>query len=222
MAAVGLLLVAVPAAQATLAAAATFDEKVDNAASIILGRCIKTESRMDPTGRWILTFSTFQIEKSLKGTPATQITIVTPGGQIGGTHQDTIGIPQFREGDENVLFVKSSRLGPTVLYFDQGAYDVMTDEHGEKIIAPVQSTLVKIDTQRGIAVPAEGPRTLKAFQQDIDASLAASRQRHMQYEIVQPKPRKQASISSTLARYKFLIAIAVLGAAIARWQLLRR
>src|SRR5207249_9872727 len=117
MAAVALLLVAVRAAQATLAAAATFAEKVDNAASIILGRCIKTESRMDPTGRWILTFSTFQIEKSLKGTPATQITIVTPGGQIGGTHQDTIGIPQFREGDENVLFVKSSRLGPTVLYF---------------------------------------------------------------------------------------------------------
>src|SRR5207247_10977456 len=101
--AVALLLVAVPAAQATLAAVATFDEKVDNAASIILGRCIKTESRMDPTGRWILTFTTFQIEKSLKGTPATQITILTPGAQVGGTRQDTLVIPQFRKGNETVL-----------------------------------------------------------------------------------------------------------------------
>src|SRR5437773_7388530 len=101
-------LLSVPAARATLATAATFDEKVENAAAIVFGKCIKTESRMDPTGRWILTFSTFEISKTIKGAAVPQITVVTPGGQVGSIHQDSIGIPQFRAGEENVIFVKNS------------------------------------------------------------------------------------------------------------------
>ncbi|MEA2337040.1 MAG: hypothetical protein QOE82_1047, partial [Thermoanaerobaculia bacterium] len=38
---------AVPAAHAAVAQAASFDEKVDNAAAIILGKCVKTEARFD-------------------------------------------------------------------------------------------------------------------------------------------------------------------------------
>lgn len=211
-----------PSAHATLAAAATFDEKVENASSIVLGKCIKTESRQDPTGRWILTYSTFTIEKTIKGNPATEITIVTPGGQVGTTRQDTIGIPQFRTGDEQVLFVKDSRVGPTVLYFDQGAYDDAVDDRGEKIVAPIQSTLVKIDTQRGFAVPAELPRRLKDFQDDVAVSVRGARQRQMQFEMIQSKQQqKQATIGSVLLRYKWIIGIALLGAAVATWQLLR-
>src|SRR5439155_21102453 len=127
------LVTAVPAARAAIAIAASLDQKVENAASIVVGKCIKTESRMDPTGRWILTYSTFEVQKSLKGVAGPQITIVTPGGTVGSTHQDTIGVPEFHEGAEHVIFVKNSRVGPTVLYFDQGAYDVTTDGHCDKI-----------------------------------------------------------------------------------------
>ena len=38
---------AVPAANAAVAQAATFDEKVDNAVAIILGKCVKTEAKFD-------------------------------------------------------------------------------------------------------------------------------------------------------------------------------
>jgi hypothetical protein len=41
-----------------MAVAATFDDKVDRAASIILGKCLRQESRFDPSGRWIVTYST--------------------------------------------------------------------------------------------------------------------------------------------------------------------
>ena len=222
LAAAAFFLVA-PRLHATLAVAASFDEKVENAATIVLGRCVKTESRMDPTGRWILTYSTFQVEKSLKGAAGAEITVVTPGGQVGKTHQQTIGIPQFQEGDEQVLFVKNSSVGPTVLYFDQGAYDVTTDDHGDKIVAPVESSLVKIDQQRGIAVPAEMPRKLTDFQGEVDGSLRSTRERRMQYELIEARRlQKQASLGSTLLRYKYVIAIALLGAALATWQLVRR
>ena len=216
------VLAAVPRAQATLAVAAPFEQKVENAASIVLGKCIRTESRMDPTGRWILTYSTFEVEKSMKGAAATQVTVVTPGGQVGDTRQETIGIPQFREGDESVLFIKDSEAGPTVLYFDQGAYDVTSDAHGDKIVAPVATSLVKIDTQRGIAVPSELPRTLRNFEGDVREAMAGIERRHIENEMIETKRHKQASLLDTLSRYKFLVAAALLGAALATWQLLRR
>jgi hypothetical protein len=215
------LFAAAPSARATLAVAAPFEDKVENAAAIVLGKCVKTESRADPSGRWIVTYSTFQIEKTIKGAAAGQITIVTPGGQVGDTRQATIGIPEFREGDENVLFVKNTQSGPTVLYFDQGAYDVTTDSRGEKIVAPVQSTLVKIDSQRGVAVPSELPKSLRAFEGSVNDAIAEGRQRRMRYEMIEAR-RQQSSLSNTLARYKWVIAIGLLGAAIATWQLLRR
>ncbi len=203
--------------------AATFDQKVENAAAIVLGKCVKTESRYDPTGRWIVTYSTFEVEQTMKGVPALQVTIVTPGGQVGAIHQATVGIPAFREGAENVLFVKNTKLGPTVLYFDQGTYDVTTDEHGEKIVSPVPSNVVKIDTQRGLAVaPNDAPRTLREFQRDVEDSLRASRDRKMRMEtLAAEKLRREASLWSVFKQNRWTVILALAGIAFATWRLLR-
>src|SRR2546427_12408309 len=111
------VLLSAPAVHASMAVAATFDDKVAHATSIILGKCVRTESKFDPSGRWIVTYSTFSVEKSFKGNAAGEVTLVTPGGGVGNIHQSTVGVPAFREGDEQVVFVKNTRLGPTVLYF---------------------------------------------------------------------------------------------------------
>jgi hypothetical protein len=211
------------AADAAVASAASFDEKVDNAAAIILGRCIKTESRFDPTGRWIVTYSTFTVEKSFKGAAGSEITLVTPGGSVGSLHQSTIGVPEFRQGDENVVFVKNNRLGPTVLYFDQGAYEVRR-ERGERMIAPVPSSLVTVDTQRGLAVAPEGePRTLQRFESDVRDSIRTMAERKQKMEAMpRPKAPQPPSLRSVLAANKLLLALALLGVALATWHVLRR
>src|SRR5262245_22997108 len=90
------VVLAAPAAHAAIAAAASFDQKVDNAAAIILGKCVRTESKFDPSGRWIVTYSTFAVEKTFKGGAAGEVTLVTPGGSVGGVHQSTVGVPAFR------------------------------------------------------------------------------------------------------------------------------
>ncbi len=219
----GLLLLAVPAAHAAVAAAATFDEKVDNAAAIILGKCIRTESRFDPTHRWIVTYSTFTVEKSMKGGATGEITLVTPGGSVGSVHQSTIGVPEFQQGDEHVLFVKNTRLGPTVLYFDQGTYDVRTDERGERVIAPMPMNLVTVDTQRGMAVaPADEPRTLQQFERAVEDSLRTAGSRREKMAALQQPKRKPVSVIDTLAKNKLLVVLALLGIALAAWQLRRR
>jgi hypothetical protein len=80
------LLVLVPvAADATIAQAMKFDDKVENAEAIIVGTCVAQRSQWDPARNWILTYSTFRIEKTLKGVPAQEITIVTPGGTVDGS-----------------------------------------------------------------------------------------------------------------------------------------
>lgn len=218
------VLLTLPAAQATLVAAATFEQKVDNAAAIILGKCVRQESRFDPTGRWILTYSTFQVEKTMKGAVAgPEVTIVTPGGKVGSIHQDTIGIPAFHPGVENVIFVKNSKVGPTVLYFDQGAYDVRNDERGERMVIPVPSNVVKVDTQRGVAVaPNDAPQPLPQFERQVNDTLRELRDRKMRMDtLAAERLRREASLWSVATENKWMILLALAGIAFATWRLLR-
>lgn len=217
---------AVPAAQAAITQAATFDEKVDHAVAIVLGKCVRTEARYDPTGRWILTYATFSVEQTIKGNAAAEITIVTPGGSMNGIHQVTSGVPVFREGDEHVVFLRNTRVGLTPLYFDQGTYNVTAGAHGEKLIVPMPSNVVHVDSQRSMAVvaPADQPRTLDAFKQAVSVSMngTAARTQMSALGRTKPQPQQQKSFWSTVTENKLLIALAFLGIAIAGWQLLRR
>ena len=216
------MMLTVPAAHASMAVAATFDDKVDHAASIILGKCLRQESRFDPSGRWIVTYTTFAVERTMKGNPMPEMTIVTPGGEVGGVHQSTIGIPAFHPGAEHVLFVKNSSLGPTVLYFDQGAYDVTTDDHGEKIVTPIPSNLVKIDTQRGMAVTPDTPRSLPLFEREVGETLRNLRDEKMRMGMTAAERlRKEASLWSVVKDNKWTILLALAGIAFATWRLLR-
>jgi hypothetical protein len=216
------VILAVPAAQASMAVAATFDDKVDHAASIILGKCLRQESRFDPSGRWIVTYSTFAVERTMKGNPMPELTLVTPGGAVGSVHQSTIGIPAFHPGGEHVIFVKNSNLGPTVLYFDQGAYDVTTDDHGEKIVTPVPSNLVKVDTQRGMAVANDAPRPLPLFEREVGDTIRNLRDEKMRMGMMAAERlRREASMWSVAKENRWTILLAVAGIAFATWRLLR-
>src|SRR5258708_6341640 len=98
-------------AHATLQRAIEFDQKVDEAAAIVLAKVARTHSQWDPSHRWILTYSTFTVEQTLKGSAPAEVTLVTPGGAVGNVVQSTIGIRPFREGDENVVFIKNTTAG---------------------------------------------------------------------------------------------------------------
>lgn len=204
-------------AEASVARAVRFEEKVDNAAMIVVGRCTRSEARWDASKRWILTYSTFKVEKSLKGQPATEITVATPGGTVDGIHQQTIGSPIFEPGDEQVLFVANSSIGPTVLYLDQGTYDVR-EEAGRKVAEPPQSDAVRLDTQRGVAVAPEEPRTLDELERAVKARIQA---RHNEMQLVREREQKQ-SLVDVLASHKLLVLLALIGAALATWQLMKQ
>jgi len=216
------LLLSAPAAHAALAKAATFEQKVENAESIILARCVGSQSRFDPSGRFILTYSTFRVEKTMKGVALPEVVIMTPGGEIGSLHQSTVGIPSFQTGTEHVVFVKKTSVGPTVLYFDQGAYDVNTNRRGERIVTPAPSSLVTVDTQRGVAVAPDAPRPLPEFEQQVGDALHRLEQRRMQMSAAAAeKVREETSFWTGVAANKWWILLALVGISFATWRLVR-
>jgi hypothetical protein len=207
------------AAHATIAIAVPFDQKVESADAIVLGRCTQTRSQYDPSGRWILTYSTFQVEKAMKGSSATEVTVVTPGGEVGGIRQSTVGVPAFEKGRDQVLFVRGTRLGATVADFDQGAYDVL-DENGQRIVRPVPSGATRMDTQNGVVVEAEAAQPLASFEKAVRLSVERNAKNRM--GLIEKRDRQQSSITDVLSRNKMLVMLALVGAALATWQLLRR
>lgn len=150
----------------------SFDQKVSEADAIILGELVSSESRRDPDGRWIRTWSTFRVDEVLKGSgTAGTVTIVAPGGQVDGVHQETVGSPSFVPGREQVIFLDSTAEGVTPLYLDQGVYDVDRDQRGRRLVRPAASNLILYDDQSGKVIPAEATRTIEDFREQIRASL---------------------------------------------------
>lgn len=208
------------AAEATIARAVKFDEKVDQAAAIVLGRVVSQQSSWDAAGQRILTYSKLQVEKTLKGFPAQEITIVTPGGVVGDVAQDYVGVPRFRTGDEHVVFVRNTKSGPTVLFLDQGSYRVEKNDRGDRIVRPVDSNAVMVDTQRGVAVTPERARPLRDFEGSVRETI--KQRETMRMELIAAKQREEASLWNQVKRNKFIVMLALLGAALATWQLMKR
>lgn len=193
-----LLGIAAPVA-ATVARSISFDEKVQQADGIFLGRCTAIRSAWDPTGRWILTYSTFQVEKAFKGPAVPEVTLVTPGGQVGSIRQETVGVPDFTAGQQNVVFLKRGSVGPTVLYLDQGVYDVAPDDRGELEVKPVASNLVLVDSQTGKVPGAETARSLRGFEQEVRAAMDRT-ERAQRYGVA-PRAEAEESAFSPLTQF---------------------
>jgi len=207
-------------ASATIQRSVSFDEKVDNAAAIVMGRCVSQESHWDPAHKWILTYSTFRVEKTLKGQEAQEVTIVTPGGVVGNIAQEVIGAPKFQPGDDHMVFVRNSKAGPTVLYLEQGAYRVEKNDRGERMVNPLVSSAVLVDTQTGTAVAPEHPRPLRDFENEVRQTVRRREANEM--EMIKRRQREEASLWSQLQRNKTLVIIALLGALLATWQFMKR
>ena len=126
---VACVLMLVPAApRATVIVPIEFRELVATAPVIVHGHVVDVRSRWVDGRRSVETFVTVAAAGYLKGNLGERITFRTPGGQIGRYRTVFVGAPQFRTGDEVVLFLK--RAGASNLYvagLSQGAFRVVAD-----------------------------------------------------------------------------------------------
>jgi hypothetical protein len=116
------------ALHATVILPIEFRELVATAPVIVHGHVVDVRSEWVDGRRAIETFVTVSVADYLKGNLGESVTFKVPGGQLGRYRTIFVGAPEFREGDEVVLFLQHSGPAyPYIIGLSQGAFRVVAD-----------------------------------------------------------------------------------------------
>ena len=147
----------------------SFDQLVGQAELIFQGSVTDVRSQWVGEGaqRHIVSYITFKIEDALKGDPGQSYTIRMFGGKIDG---DAMGIsdgPEFKVGDDDILFVENngSQVVPLVGLM-HGRFHVKKDQSGREVVTGHDGEAVKNVARLGgmhtAAAPDQAETTLTA------------------------------------------------------------
>jgi hypothetical protein len=91
--------------------------------SIVQGRVESVEARWE--SNLAFTYTSVTVDEGLKGAPRRAVLIRQPGGKIGALRVQVAGMPQFRTGDQVIVFLKARADGTfDVVGLNQGKYDI--------------------------------------------------------------------------------------------------
>lgn len=149
---------------------------VRGSSDIVVGSVAAVRSRLDESGRRIVTEIAFDVTRSLKG-ERRRLTLVQLGGELYGMRYAVPGSPVFRPGEEALLFVWRDRAGRAqVNGLGQGKFDIRRDPAtGEALIQRGLPELAIADL-RTLRAPRKGeapPRiSLRRMIAEIEKVLA--------------------------------------------------
>jgi len=145
------------------------DQLADNSDAIVYARVIVIHPYWDPGTQAIWTRTDLQVLDAPKGNLGSLLSIAEPGGILPGRGEIYPGIPQFRVGQEVVLFLyraPGNRLRITGLL--QGVYMVSADRlTGARVARPAVASAE--------AVYEEGSAYAPAIRQKVEKPEALSR-----------------------------------------------
>ena len=121
---------------ATVLLPAEFREIISGSQMIVHGRVSDVRSEWSAGRRRIESLVTVDAASFYRGTPSRTVTFRVPGGQVGRYKSVTVGAPEFRAGDEVVLFLKSRGPAvPQVFGLNQGVFRVRVDaRNGRRMV----------------------------------------------------------------------------------------
>jgi hypothetical protein len=184
VAAAALIAGASAAGRATSVVPPTFVELVKQAQTVFVGETIDMKSQWVSTssGRVIVTLVTFKVERTLKGELGGQTVLEFLGGTVGEDRLEVSGVPKFRVGDEDVLFVdETGRPLCPVVGLVHGRFRILEDpETGRRSIARHNfEPLASVSDIGAAAAPARitsaRALTLGAFSDEIDKETRRQR-----------------------------------------------
>lgn len=121
-----LLLAAAAPALASSALEMDLPALTARATDVVHGRVLSAVPAWSGDHRRIVTRVELEVLETWKGSASGRVTVVQPGGELGGIGQRVSGVAQLGRGEEVVLFLE--QVGPThrVVGLAQGVYRVST------------------------------------------------------------------------------------------------
>jgi hypothetical protein len=175
-----LLIVAVlflaPPLGATVLVPAEFHEIVQGSQVIVHGRVLEVRSDWTDDRFRVETIVTLEAGAYFKGGPGERVTFRVPGGTIGRYRSLMVGAPEFRVGDEVVMFLKSD--GPSVPHvfgLSQGVFRVRRAlRSGRRLVVP-PALMASSDTPQRVTrgAAARRPVPLETFGAQVRAAMNA-------------------------------------------------
>lgn len=168
-------LLSAPAAGATVLVPAEFRQVVTGSEIIAHARVLEVRPRWIEGRREIETVVTAEVVAPFKGEPVRTVEFVVPGGQIGRYRSVMVGAPQFRRGEEAVLFLNRGDGGDARIFgLNQGVFRVRQDPAtGRRVVvtpALVASSAAPERVVRGAA--SRKPIDLDAFGAQVRSAMA--------------------------------------------------
>lgn len=158
----------------------TFDQLVDQAEVIFQGTVTKVTSEWIGEGaeRHIVSYITFKVKDSLKGSPGENFTMRTFGGTVDGETMAIGDGPVFNVGDEEILFVENNgtQVVPLVGIM-HGQFHVRKDASGREMVTTSKGQPLQDVSRLGQAATASSTApalTPAAFKAAIQNRLQGS------------------------------------------------
>jgi hypothetical protein len=145
-----------PCLQASVTVPATLDELAAEADVVVYARIAGVEMRQSARTLRVERVVALEVIRALKGTPPEGLQLVLPGGTFGRYRTVVPGAPDVADGDEGVLFLRTSGAAPPHLVgFSQGFMRVRVDPLtgartvAAPIVAEAEGPVVRGATDRG-------------------------------------------------------------------------
>ncbi|HET9179307.1 MAG TPA: hypothetical protein VFQ24_13195 [Terriglobia bacterium] len=162
-----------PQAGATSLVRMSLRQLVQASSVIVQGEVIAQTARVNTSHTRIMTYTTVQVEKALKGQPPATIIIEQPGGTVGNVHVHVPGSASLRPQTQYVLFLEpvtgSNETFHTVGMM-QGAFRVYRERNRAEL--HVNLPLGALTTGSEAATLSQSP-SLGEFQMTISSAIAA-------------------------------------------------
>ena len=141
---------------ASIVIPATLDELAAEAELVVHARVAHVDTRQARGTLRVERVVTLDVLRALKGSPGETLQLVLSGGTFGRYRTVVPGVPEVSEGEEAVIFLRSSPSGATHLVgFSQGVLRLRVDPAtGQRIVAApviagVDGPVVRGATDRG-------------------------------------------------------------------------
>ncbi|MFH1529669.1 MAG: hypothetical protein ABIK09_02920 [Pseudomonadota bacterium] len=129
-----LLLTVMSPAHAAVFAPMTLDEIIERSDRVVLGEVIGSEAVLDESRGRISTRHRFAVREALKGPAATELVVVTLGGETADLGQIVTGAARLSSGEELVLCLREGSSGYVVTGMAQGVFRVQDGPEGRVLV----------------------------------------------------------------------------------------